>query len=567
MISIAFVIYPAFAWKLGKPSTRCRLYPQYYTRNDTVSLASAEGHKRNVDPDVARRHSPDCHGNQVDTPVSLGLGGGISKEESQYKFFSEHLGIRTNPPKETRLGKPPLKSPTIESNVSLDEIQEKNGSKPESKRRVRVNPADYDMFDQLLQSTGGTGKKPTKGSKPFASVAKGHGNSRKRSKRKSIMSKDKETQMEADAKWLNNNPSEFDDRIAEIYFSERQKSVPMSHERSSEEFCDRVHDHGKRLPSNNTHKDNSNVTPLAVLRERPKRPGYRENTTKDNSTQPLAYLRYPESDKGERVTDNARERSETNGSNTVSYDLMREEFGPGFHHDEKCKNPGDVVEEKGAQNPPVECRNHPERQRQKETVFLDDIASFSISDPPSRLHPPPRRQMSQRAHSDSIVLQERSGASKETSQDGSTMCQDKSISFSMTSKPSALIPPTAQSHGHVRQGTREIVTCPKDAVNTFGNTKDQHAHSFVVEHSDRSISGEEEYLGASMGWDAGLKVEEEELSLLSRPSRPTCSEEKMALGKYDSRGFRGTNPRGKPNRTKVFALENPKIVKAQDVHE
>ena len=72
------------------------------------------------------------------------------EEKKQYAEFAELLGVEERPP-------------------SSDPVRKEVGEA--APKTVDIDPRDYDIFDKLLHRSGGTGRKPVKGSKRFTSAA------------------------------------------------------------------------------------------------------------------------------------------------------------------------------------------------------------------------------------------------------------------------------------------------------------------------------------------------------------------------------------------------------------
>lgn len=173
-------------------------------------------------------------------------------EQDQYAEFSELLGVENVQPK---------------ADYGRKSVAE---AKP---RKVEIDPADYDVFDTLLERTGGTGRKPMKGSKRYMSRPVSS------SQRATVESNTRQTRQDEVGSFIGNDSENSE---------KRQRSPQLSEDEKAEAYAIMVEEFGagihKGMPTKPAEAEVTQVEPTKpTLMEPPKLPAeYRGQAVTSN---------------------------------------------------------------------------------------------------------------------------------------------------------------------------------------------------------------------------------------------------------------------------------------------
>eukprot|EP00178_Gracilaria_changii_P026035 TRINITY_DN79_c0_g1_i1.p1 TRINITY_DN79_c0_g1~~TRINITY_DN79_c0_g1_i1.p1 ORF type:complete len:570 (-),score=63.82 TRINITY_DN79_c0_g1_i1:814-2523(-) len=563
MSVLAFLTYPAFGRRNFRPVGRCRIHLMSYTAQ-IVSLSAAKDYMNKEYSDEIEQANAGSGSNHATGSLSSDIGN-HAKMKAQYEFFNTQLGLKNSTGQKgtKNRARPKGVSSPAEPSTHLEEV---NDDVEVEAKRVDASPAHYDLFDQLLRSTGGTGRKPIKGSKPFILDAKRHRHSR--TTNRNSVSQDRRSQDQSEGNQIGDvRVKPLGNEKVEGRFGEANSS---SYEFMKEEFGEGFH--GQEPVPRNANNEKGDIAPSVSLHDRPRR--CTQSASSSRTAEVPVGFNYKTSDPEERISDSTSKSSETKASTAASYDFMREEFGAGFHDVGENIAEGDVNKPRSAGNAPPLLQDRPKRDPDKYTVYKDHTASSAVSvepinstptGPPPKLNAPPRRPLLREGQNEVTSTQEPSAPSLIGIQDRSGLPFRRSVESSLQyNKSSELSPPPNQSSRNAVKGTGGQEKVSKDAEGKLVDSKHMSADKHDTRCSRPSVlSSGEDVSTASEGVVSDSRVAEK-IPLRARPTLAMRGEDSKVQAKRIFEGSQRFYRRGKQGQTNevAFVLKNPKLVSA-----
>ncbi|KAI0565123.1 hypothetical protein FGB62_22g215 [Gracilaria domingensis] len=570
MIVLAFLTSPAFTGKNFGASGRCKFHLANHAKRKISIFSDTMSESSKTLSVKVKQMNARGYNEQTDGPPPSDIGESAEKR-AQYSFFSEQLGmsndINLRPDKTDSLQSKVIPA---DSNILLNEAHAQSTGEVEIKDRVELNPAEYELFDQLLQSTGGTGRKAVKGSKAFTSVEDCRKSLRKTSK-SSKMFRDRSIQMGEAGKKPGQDIRRVSDSDNGVKGpSEKLDSGSLSYELMREEFGEGFHGLGQRRTSNNTSNKVSETSPPAVLQQRPRRPSHMEGTIPSSTTE-VSVSSYDEvCHAPESMKKDVGEPSETTALAAESYDLMREKFGVGLWDGIQSPKSSDIEKQNSAVNASPVLQERPKHPVHRERLPLGNNTKATIApevnntipgSPPPVLNTPPQRRPPVTENNDTgRVPQQIVKSLADIQSECDSSLRERTASSLRTNDDTDLSQRNCDGLLSILQVVTERDDVPTNVVETIEDANELLVNTQEMGYSTPYVL-KEEVSNTLEGFNMDYKADEK-LPLLSRPARREQSEDKKLLAISRLRGSKRFSSKGRVRRPigKAYVLGNPKFV-------